>query len=342
MDGPMFYQWIFQRTTAVLDHYVAGGADKIAATLGPVAVSLFGIYVLLWAWAHLTNRIEEPVMDAAKRLITITFILALALNAGRYTEFVVNFVQKTPVAMASIVANDSTGTPSNEATTAKLLDGMLGKGFTLGDRAQKKAGVLHGDFGMYFVAISIYACAVLLTLAAAVLLLLAQVGMAVLLVLGPVFLLLLMFNTTKRFFELWLGQLVNFMLMYVLTVAVISLIFAWIGDYLNDMLKYPGVNSFADTAQLAIMCGIGVVFFRQIPTIASAIAGGIGLSTMGSFAAAMNPVRRLAGGLGGVGRKGLNTGARKAGSAAWNNQTSVAARRGMANAFRRKNTLARI
>jgi type IV secretion system protein VirB6 len=102
------------------------------------------------------------------------------------------------------------------------------------------------------------------------------------------------------------------------------------------------VDSFAASAQLFVMCGIGVLVLRQVPAVASALGGGIAMSTLGGFGAAMNPLRRLSGALGGAGRTGLNAAGRKAGSAAWNSRAGVATRRGMANAFRRKNTLARI
>lgn len=340
MAGPMFYQWIFQQVDSTIHTYIVDGANNMAAAIGPVAATLFGIYIMLWGMAHLSNKIEEPVMDGTKRLVIIAVILALALNAGRYTNYVVNFVTQTPVAMASVVANGNS--PTNEQSTAKLLDGMLGKGFELGDRAKKKAGVLSGDFGMYIVAFICYIGVAALTLFAAVMLMIAKVAMAVLLVLGPAFILLLMFESTKRFFSMWLGQIVNFMLTYVLAVAVMSLLFRFVGQFLDAMLGHSDVDSFAASAQLFVMCGIGVLVLRQVPAVASALGGGIAMSTLGGFGAAMNPLRRLSGALGGAGRTGINAAGRKAGSAAWNSRAAVATRRGMANAFRRKNTLARI
>lgn len=339
MAGPMFYQWIFQQVDSTIHTYIVDGANNVAAAIGPVAATLFGIYIVLWGMAHLSNKIEEPVMDGAKRLVIIAVILALALNAGRYTNYVVNFVTQTPVALASTVANGNS--PTDDKSTAKLLDGMLGKGFELGDRAKKKAGVLSGDFGMYIVAFICYIGAALLTLAAAVLLLIAEVTMAVLLVLGPIFILLLMFETTKRFFSMWLGQITNAMLTYVLVFAVMSLLFHFVGQFMDAMLGHSDVDSFAASAQLFVMVGISILVLRQSASIASAIAGGVAISALGGFGASMNPLRRLAGGLGGVGRQGINAGARKAGSAAWNSRAGTAARRGMANAFRRKNTLSR-
>src|SRR5699024_10241068 len=106
--------------------------------------------------------------------------------------------------LRDVVANGNR--PTDDQSTTKLLDSMLGKGFTLGDRAKQKAGVLSGDFGMYIVAFVCYLGTAALMLFAAVLLMIAKIAMAVLLVVGPVFILLLMFNSTKRYFSMWLGQ----------------------------------------------------------------------------------------------------------------------------------------
>src|SRR5690625_1281378 len=131
MAGPMFYQWIFQQVDSTIHTYIVDGANDVATAIGPLAATLFAIYIVLWGLAHLSNKIEEPVMDGTKRLVIIAVILALALNAGRYTGYVVSFVTQTPVALASVVANGNG--PTDEQSTAKLLDGMLGKGFELGD-----------------------------------------------------------------------------------------------------------------------------------------------------------------------------------------------------------------
>src|SRR5699024_7985425 len=99
---------------------IVDGVNNVMAAIGPVALTLFSIYVVLWGLAHLSSRIEEPVMDGAKRILMVAAIMMFALNAGRYTGWVVNFVTETPTALASVVANGNG--PTDDQSTAKLLD----------------------------------------------------------------------------------------------------------------------------------------------------------------------------------------------------------------------------
>lgn len=332
-EPAQFYQWIFHSTDHVIQSYVTGTASNIITTISPVAVTLFAIYVVFWGFSHLTNRIEEPVTDAAKRMIMIALILGLALNVGRYSDYIIQFCQDTPVALASAVSGEHS--PAGEQSTAKQLDKMLDKGFDLGDRAKSKAGVLHGDFGMYIVAVVCYLGTSALTAFAAFLLMLTKVGLAVLLGVGPIFLLLCMFEATKRFFAMWFGQVVNFMLTYVLTIAIISLLFGFIEDFLTQAIAQPDISSFASMAQLFIMCCIGVLVLRQVPSIASSLAGGIGMNTLGAFGTSLRGTGRVGGAAGRVGGRVASAGARRA----WNSKTGTAARDRTAQLFRRKNSI---
>lgn len=55
------------------------------------------------------------------------------------------------------------------------------------------------------------------------LLALSRIALSVLLALGPLFLALLMFETTKRFFESWIAQMANYAFITILTVMVAAL-----------------------------------------------------------------------------------------------------------------------
>jgi type IV secretion system protein VirB6 len=330
----MFYQWIFQSADNVITAYVTATAARVIHAIGPLAVTLFGIYVVLWGLSHLQNKIEEPVTDGAIRMIKVAFVLGFALNIGYYSDYIIKFCQDTPVALAAVVSQSNT--PTTEQSTAQQLDAMLDKGFALGNRAKAKAGVLNGDFGMYIVALVCYLGTAVLTLFAAVMLMLSKFALAVLLAIGPIFLLLCLFQATKQFFGMWLGQVINFILTYVLSIAVISLVFGFIEDFLTQAVAQPDVSSFASMVQLFIMCGIGVLVLRQVPSVASALGGGIAMSTLGAFGASMRSAGRTGRVAGKVGGRAAAAGGRLA----WNSRAGVAVRERTGQLFRRKNSIA--
>jgi len=55
------------------------------------------------------------------------------------------------------------------------------------------------------------------------LLALSKIALSILLALGPLFIALLFFETTKRFFEAWVAQLANYAFVALLTVLVAAL-----------------------------------------------------------------------------------------------------------------------
>jgi type IV secretion system protein VirB6 len=133
-------------------------------------------------------------------------------------------------------------------------------------------------------AMTVWASALICTGYAAFLIVLSKVALAVVVAMGPIFICCLMFEGTKKFFEAWLGQALNYALVSGLTVSVIKLLF---GMYANvaagTLTASDGAEfSFASVASLLILSVICFLILMQVQTIASALAGGVSISTMGA------------------------------------------------------------
>ena len=96
---------------------------------------------------------------------------------------------------------------------------------TGGDAAQlllEKAGILRG-FSYYIAGFAVYLMVGLTAVYTIFLLALSRIALSVLLALGPLFIALLLFDTSKRFFEAWFAQLLNYAFITILTVLVAAL-----------------------------------------------------------------------------------------------------------------------
>jgi type IV secretion system protein VirB6 len=125
------------------------------------------------------------------------------------------------------------------------------------------------------------------TLYAGFLLVLSKIALAVLLALGPLFILTSLFESTKRFFDVWIGQAVNYVFLVMLTAATIKLLFTIVSMYLDAVFGTYASTGGADPNYTEIfpmlaLCGIGVLVLVQMPSIASALGGGVALSTLGA------------------------------------------------------------
>ena len=115
--------------------------------------------------------------------------------------------------------------PASSARTTRsaIVDQII---FTGGDAANlliQKGGILDGNFSYYLAGFGVYLIVGLTAIYAMFLLALSRIALSVLLALGPLFIALLFFESTKRFFEAWLAQLANYAFITILTVLVAAL-----------------------------------------------------------------------------------------------------------------------
>src|SRR6202044_3127739 len=81
----------------------------------------------------------------------------------------------------------------------------------------------EGDFSYYIAGFAVYLMVGLTAIYTIFLLALSRIALSVLLGVGPLFIALLLFETTKRFFESWIAQLANYAFITILTVMVAAL-----------------------------------------------------------------------------------------------------------------------
>lgn len=276
-----FYEKLFTKLDASLSTYVSDVAGNIIGAITPVATTLVTIYVVLWGWSMMRGVISEPITDGVGRIIRLTVITALALNLGRYNGYIADFLFQTPDALASYVASGYSNTTSN----VQYLDNLMSQMFDFGEAFRQKGMANPGifpDFSMLVVAYAIWAIGVISTGYGAFLLALAKMGLSIILAIGPVFILLTIFEGTKRFFDSWMGQAMNSVFLTVLTAAAIKLIMTILQSYLTDasgVVADPAL----DQAIPAIVLGlIGALVLVQLPAMASALGGGVAIGTLGA------------------------------------------------------------
>jgi type IV secretion system protein VirB6 len=111
---------------------------------------------------------------------------------------------------------------------------------------------------------------------------LLSVVAAFLLALGPLFIVLLLFNATRRFFEQWVGQLANYALITVLVALVASMLLGVVRSYSASAVASGAAVSIAEAARLCVMAALIFLILRQVPSIAGGLSAGIALSTYGA------------------------------------------------------------
>lgn len=281
-----FFTDTINRVSSVLTTYVSDTSANIVGGFTGVATTLVTIYVMLWGWSMMRGMINEPITDGVTRIVRLAVIIGLATNVGLYSGYVSDFLWNSPDALASLVASGN----SDSVTNANFLDTLFGKMYDFGKAYQEKVYASPGllpDFGLLVAAWAVWIFGLGATLYAAFLLVLSKIALAVLLAVGPLFILTTVFEGTKRFFEVWIGQALNYVFLVMLTAATIKLLFTIISMYLDAVFSSYAAAGGADPNYTEIfpmlaLSGIGVLVLTQIPSIASALGGGVALSTLGA------------------------------------------------------------
>lgn len=290
-----FYSDFFTGINGQLAGTITNTASAVIGAITPVATTLLLIYVALWAWSMARGMITEPVTDGATRIAYLSIITAIALSIGYYSGFLSDWLWNSPDAMAGIIA-PGTDPQGNMG----FLDGLFLRYDVYASRwyqaAEENPWPLDIPNGMYvFIAILLWLCGIILTGYAAALLILAKIMLAVLLGIGPMFVLALVFQVSKRFFDTWLGQCLSFVFMVIL----VSALFAIVGQILSQTMatEFVRFNS-SDTPDvmgaMTIIALSAIVFLLllQIPSVAAALGGGVAVSTMGGIGIAYAAIRK--------------------------------------------------
>jgi type IV secretion system protein VirB6 len=273
----LFTQLDAQLTDPIGEFVTDGVSHLASAATGPLKVAAT-IYVVLYGYAIMRGLIKEPVLDFAFRAMKVVILVALVTQVSSYNEYVKNiFFDYLPREIGNAISGGSSHAP-----TAAQFDQLLNKGFKAAYDIYEKAG--WTDPGPAIVGGVVLLATVIGTAVAYAIALYAKVALAVVLAVGPVFIALYLFNPTRRFTESWVGQVVNFVVLQVLVIAVMSLIIKSV----QTIASATGTGEVL-TAGLtfSLIFLLAAFVSTQLPGIASGIAGGGAALGLGLAQAAM-------------------------------------------------------
>jgi type IV secretion system protein VirB6 len=280
------FEGMFAVVDQALDQYIINTATDLIAYISPIFTSLLIVWIAIWGYLMMFGKVTEPLQEGVFRILRIGFIMTLGLTVGTYMGVVVDVLAHGPESIAAVVTGSNGG-------AATILDNLFSNVLGVADKAWDKAGVMSGDFGMYLVAVLILIFGGGVTIVVAFLLLASKVATTALLAIGPLFIIGLLFNTTQRFFESWLGMVVNYGMLLVLGSAVGRMIIDVSETFMKIVESSSGGNmaNMTTCAYLISYFALGVLVLKQVPAIASALGGGVALATQGALSSAMSAMR---------------------------------------------------
>lgn len=275
-----FFAQFFAWLDAQLASYIGVKTAAVAAAIAPAAVTLATIYVMIWGYLQLTGRIQEPILTGAVRIFTMVAILGIGIHLWLYHALITDTFYKAPNELAAAMI----GAPSVVA----VIDQIWADGNLAAEQLLAKGSLLSADFAYYVAGFFVYFLVGLTAVYTAFLLALSKIALSIIIALGPIFIAMLFFDTTKRFFESWVAQLANYALITILAVAVAALLLNVVKSYTSAAAALAGAITIAEGVRVCIASVLIFLVMRQVMPMASGLASGIALSTYGVVSSAMS------------------------------------------------------
>ena len=201
---------------------------------------------------------------------------------GDFQTLAYNFLNDGPSAIGDALLSAVT-TANNTGTSANLnsvngvqsaLQNMWNTTNSATEAFLQNAGITN--WGPYIFAAVFYVVMAILIGFALFLIVLSKMFM-LLLALAPLFIILLLFGVTTRFFSGWLSSLVQYFLVQVLVYAFLAFYVSLIQqtiDTLNGVANSKSAT-WATIGPVVLLAIIGILLLSQINNMAAAIAGGV-------------------------------------------------------------------
>jgi type IV secretion system protein VirB6 len=272
-----FNTWL----TGILARYIADNTAAIARILEPAIVTLGVFYVVIWGYLQLVGKIEEPFTEGVKRLLTLALILGLSLNLWLYNEVIVDTFFNAPTTLAGgIIAARNPGAPAFDPVG--VADEIMFDGDDAASLLMQKGEIFGKDIIFYFAAIAVYIVIGFIAVYTMFLLALSKIALSVLIAMGPIFMALLFFESTKKFFEAWIAQLSNYAFLTILTVLVAALMLHVVTVAAQAAAANGGNITIADALKVCVAAALTLLILKQVPSMAQGLASGIALSGFGA------------------------------------------------------------
>src|ERR1700722_971848 len=271
-----FNTWL----SGILSRYIADNTSAIAQILQPAIVTLGVFYVVVWGYLQLVGKIEEPFMEGVKRLLTLALILGLSLHLWLYNEVIVDTFFAAPTSLASgIIAARN---PGGGFDPVGVVDEIFFDGDDAASLLMQKGEIFGRDIIFYFAGLAVYLVVGLTAVYTMFLLALSKIALSVLIAMGPIFLALLFFESTKKFFEAWIAQLCNYAFLTILAVLLAALMLHVVTVATQAAVAKGGDITIADALKVCVAAALTFFIMKQVPSMAQGLASGIALSGFGA------------------------------------------------------------
>lgn len=283
----------FETVGTALENGLSGYAESISASLisniAPVIVTGVTLYFLLKGWMFLTGRAEGAIADTVISAFKIAIISMVGLNTGNFVSMGIGFINGAEsMLMSSLPSGATSGWAAIDDLWGQMQNALESFFRVFSSIDSFWDGIA---FSLLFALLLLlfFVAGAFLTLASLGVLIIAKLALVVVMGFGPLFICMLMFPVTRSWFDGWFKACMTFVFTIVIMSALLSLvqqIFSDRIDQLNSVLSQnfdsgAAADFCVSVFTFIIVCIALATLTKAVPSMASAITGGMGLGAVG-------------------------------------------------------------
>lgn len=252
--------------------YISDTFANAAATIEPTFRTLLILSFILYGLAIWRGAIKSSAIEFVKRVVVIGIVYGMVFSWAIYNQYIVNFLTNGPDALAASMAGVTKGSIANTISDTQglcfdaMMNAFAGDGYVM----------------KYLIGALIFVASTVVVVYVGFLMIVPKIALSILVALGPLAFLMLLFQGTRRMFDAWLQQCINFFLYIVFTVMLLTLLGGIFNTAVSIIPSRPDEITLGTIVPLVIVCFVLYLVLKQVPGISSAIAGGIQVTTLGA------------------------------------------------------------
>lgn len=256
------------------------GAQLVAHTYRQLVLQYASVFYILtgifigFCFIHM-QRGKMTGDDFVMNLFRAVLILTLALNYDAFCLFLYNVFTNAPLHICQAITID--GNHTNVISVSQALDQFLQQG----EKAAANIWLMGSWANPTYLIFSglIYILVMLTAAIAAGLIVLSKCASTVLFSLSPIFIFFALFNTTKGIFESFIGQLMTYALIPIMSCAILMMLLSVCDIAIKNFNQHAEPN-FISLVPLSLICVIQIYLLLQVKAKCASLAGGISLPSV--------------------------------------------------------------
>lgn len=339
---------IFTYMDTVVSQFVSTNLSNVVSIAAPM-VALGLTMALMIEGLFLMGRPNgEPLSSLVNRFMRYAIVISIASAGGWYQTKLANMAMRIPDELASVFVINGQSGANSQAKISNSIDQAMDNGLNVARKAFEGAGVMSGpNLANLILGVTVLFVTAIMCGIGAGLILMSKVMLGITVCFGPVFIFLLLFESTKTLFTKWMGSVINYGLVTALFSAVFGLLLYFFKAAVSAAsADNPDAPIMVAIATCVMLLVITWFMLKEIPHMASSWGQGVAADIFrhmrqnrdggGSYGGSRGSSGAGgAGQPGGAGSRGSSTAAGAPANVAPTGQSAQAATNGLARGSRR-------